>query len=72
MALTESQLQSIITQLVTIKSTKGGIRMVKFDNREIRYGSDEEITEDLQKYLGMLAKAQGTRPRVMQHNLSEF
>ena len=72
MALTSTQIQTIITQLYTVLSEKGGIAQVVFDGRVIRYEGVDKITEGIRFWESRLARADGSRPPAMRHNLGEF
>ena len=72
MALTTAQIQAILTQLYTVRSTKAGVAMVQFEGRTIRYEAGDKIDEAIRYWEGRLSRANGSRPRVMQQDCRNF
>ncbi len=72
MALSVTQIQTIIDQLYDVASQKGGVLEVTFDGRKIKYDTINEVTKAIKFWESRLARVNGTRPRAMQHDLGNF
>jgi hypothetical protein len=72
MALTTAQITAIVTQLQTVLENKGGVVEVRFENRTIKYSGALEITNALRYWEARLARADGSRPRVMHQDMGDF
>lgn len=72
LALTVTQIQTVIDQLYLIASTRGGIGTMTFEGRTVKYSSLDELNRAIDFWESRLARANNTRPRVMRHNLENF